>query len=387
MMTSLEQRVEFLRNDTVLASLSVAQLRKIGKTMTDFHASEGTLLFERGQVADFVYLIVDGLVLIEIEKVPLLTRSRGEFIGEVAILDEGPRSASAVAQTDVQLLKWNLKEFSQLLKNAQVSHAFHRALSSKLRQDLPLQVEAAAVQQDLRRAREIQKAMLPSEAFASSRVELSGACHPCHDVGGDFYDYFQAPSGDLGVLICDVQGHGFYSALLVSLVKGAFKIQQRFSHEPPEILQSMDDAVALSTGAGGLMSCCYLVFNGADEQLQYTNAGHPPPYLLDAKTRTLAKLDSTDMILGVPDLVREPFATRTTAWRTSDVLVLYSDGVTEARLPTGEFFGTDRLEHIIREHGDEPASGVRDAILNGLFSSAGRMNEEDDVTVVVVKAR
>jgi serine phosphatase RsbU (regulator of sigma subunit) len=377
---------DFGLEGTLFADLPGPLLVEIGRTLKPVEAAPGTVIFNQGDPADAIYLISEGTVVISAEGFDLLQLSRGELVGEVALLDERLRSASATAGTAVRLLKWERDDFHKLMQAPELALALFKVLTRKLRQDLPVKAREAATQQDLRRAREIQKAMLPAGGLATPRAEVAGSCRPCDDVGGDFYDYLDLGDGKVGAIICDVQGHGFNSALMVSLVKGVLDTQRRFDHAPASILGSMNHALELSARTGLLMSCCYALVDAERGTLSYSNAGHPAPFVFDSRAGELRALESTDMILGVVGFPRAGFPAVEIPFRSGDVLVLYSDGVTEALDQGGSEFGAERLGEILRSEAKRPAAEIQNEILAAHGRHCGKVRVADDVTLVVVKA-
>ncbi len=366
-------------------------LHTIGADLKEVKVEAGDFIFRDRDNGDAVYFIVQGTIRIEKDGIRLVSLHPPECVGEFALIDEGPRSASAIAETDVHLLKWKRKDFVRgVSRNHEIIQGILKNLTRKLRKDISLQVQAGLERerwlQDLKRAREIQKAMLPHDDLYTDRVRVFGQCDPAADVGGDYFDYLPLENDKLGIIVADVMGHGFFSGLLVPMAKSCLHTQATIDYSPPSVMQSMNRTVSFSVESGLLMTCCYVLLDSAGRSLTYCNAGHPHPYHYRRSNDSLEKLDSTDMILGVPGFEKSPFTMNKGSWEPGDLLVLYSDGITEATNREDEEFGEERLEQIILENKDEPPARVKENILEALAGHCDGLPQSDDITVVVAKA-
>jgi len=320
-----------LRTNELLAEMPDDMLQQIAGSIQEIRVKQGTTVFREGDDGDAVYFVVEGRVRIEKNGILLMSRLAGECVGELALIDEGPRSASVVAETDVLLLKWERADFQRTLAGSPgLASRILRILARKLRQDVSLQLEASLErerwQQDLKRAREIQMAMLPEGDLSTEHLQISGYCCPAAAVGGDYYDYLPLGGEKLALIIADVMGHGFYSGLLVAMAKSCLHTQAGIDHSPDKVMQAMNRTISFSVQSGLLMTCCYLVLDFERRVLTYTNAGHPYPYVYRKRAGRLEMLPSTDPLLGVPILKEARFTRKETPWEPGDLLLLYLQG-------------------------------------------------------------
>ena len=372
--------------------MSDADLARIAADLQLRTVHAGTSLFEEGDEGHSVYLIADGSIRIEKDGVQLATRRTGDCVGEFALLDDGRRSASAIAGSDSSILEWpRAAVFEALSAAPDLSRRVFGLLVAKLREDVGTQVETAIarerVQQDLRRAGEIQRAMLAPSEFRNADVCISGLSCPAIDVGGDYFDHALTGERTVSALLADVSGHGIYAALLVALAKASFQTQLHLDSQTSAIMQAMNRSLWLSVRAGMLMTCVSANIDSANGLLSYTNAGHPAPLHFSAATGVVAGLDATDPLLGLEVFRDAEFQRATAPWARGDVLLMYTDGVTEATDGADEQFGRARLEHILRESGLLPADAIRGRVFDELARFTGGRPQEDDATVVVVQAR
>ncbi|MEN8131297.1 MAG: SpoIIE family protein phosphatase [Pseudomonadota bacterium] len=359
--------------------------------MEEIKASKGAMIFQIGEIGDAVYFVVDGSLEIEKHGTKLLSLPPGECVGEFALIDEKPRSASAVAKTDVILLKWRKDDFQlALARNSEVAAGIIRVLTRRLHQDISRQVAASLQrerwEQDLRRAHEIQMTMLPEGDFSTDCIEISGYSRPATFIGGDYYDYLPLEDKKLGVFLADVMGHGFYSGLFVAMAKICLHTQANIDFSSDAVMSAMNRTVFHSVQSEMLMSCCYVILDLQNKKLTYTNAGHPYPYHYRPSINRLERLKSTDLLLGIPGFEETPFSSNERSWDKGDLLVLFSDGVSEAKNSRKESFTEEWLGRIILQNKHKSSAQIKDAILEALSSHSRGAPQEDDITLVVAKA-
>ena len=382
--------MDFLKQTELFGHVPVPVLDLIARQLVEVRLSAGETLFEKGDVGDAVYIIKEGVLSLQSDDVHLLARQRGECVGEFALIDDEPRSAAAVAETDTVLFKWGRESFQEMLsQDAEIARGIFRMLTGKLRQDVERRVRLVAEQerwrQDIARAREIQAGMLPREHLLRRAIEIAGYCSPASEVGGDFYDYIEYGPKEVGIVIGDVTGHGFYSGLFVAMAKICVHTQARVAHTPAEIMKALRRALSLSIQRRLLMTCCYVVLDLGRNVLTYANAGHPYPYLFTPASGRLKKLEALDPLLGAQDEEAQEFEEREVPWRPGDLLVLYTDGISETRNAKGKMFDAQGLEQSIRDCANESAMNTRDGILSALEIHAGGAPRIDDLTLVVAR--
>lgn len=383
--------IAFLKSTDLLAGVSEAGLREIRASMEETRIPAGAAIFHQGDAGDAVYVVLQGTLRLERDGLTLVTRGRGFWVGEFALVDNQPRSMSAVAESDLTLLKWARDAFLSVLSHrSEVAFGVVKVLTGKLRDDIEVQTELAVERerwrQDLKRAREIQMGMLPSGELSTPFLELAGHCRPAAEVGGDYYDYLRLDDDRLGVIIVDVTGHGFYAGLFVAMAKSGLNAQARVNPSPPNVMEAMQETLTLSIQRSLLMSCCYVLLDPRRQCFGFVNAGHPYPYHYRANEKRLDRLAATDPILGVQDLYESSYETSERPWMPGDLLVVYSDGITEARNSDGLMFGNERLEQCILDNRQQPATEIRDESLRALADHLAGGQCDDDLTLVVARA-
>ena len=236
-------------------------------------------------------------------------------------------------------------------------------------------------------ARQIQLSLLPKLPLKLPYAQVYGVCVPASHVGGDYFDYFPVRE-DLDVVIADVSGHGMGSALIMAEARSTLKAEARrkkngVEHGPADTLRALNELLFEDLdGADLFISLFYLRYSPQTQQLRYASAGHNPPFLLRRAAPACEPLDAEGMVLGVKKQVE--FEDTTLGLMPGDRLLLYTDGIVEARDESGEFFGTQRLCRLFASCRELPPQSVVESILDELSLFRGDAYE-DDVTLVVVQ--
>lgn len=238
----------------------------------------------------------------------------------------------------------------------------------------------AVVGQELATARRIQQSILPRRPPAVHGLSIATHYNAMAEVAGDFFDFVVTPSGQLGVLVADVSGHGVPAALIASMVKIALAVQENEIHDPGVVLTRMNRALC-GRFELAYVTATFAVIDPAAGTLRYAVAGHPSPLLLRAGGR-LESLDQRGLVLGfLPDASYSSSVVPDLAG--GDRLVFYTDGITEAARADGEFFGDRQFQRVLA--GSDWASA--DRFVPALVDAARRWSGADfadDVTLVVV---
>lgn len=388
---SLPEKIEFLKAISLFSDLPQERLAEMAAVMEEKGYPADSFLCREGEPGDRLYLILSGGVSLVKEGIHLGTfRRRGDCVGEMALLDQRPRSASLIAADDLHVLQLHRDDFEAILdQTPQVSRGLFKMLSSRLREDLTLRIEAirqeAARAQELKLAADVQRSLLPHEELHLPYLRTAGYCEPAHTVGGDYYDYLPLSPERVGVVIGDVMGHGFHSALFVAMLKSCLQTQIRQAGSVPKVISSVHQTIEHAQ-TGIYLSLCYFVIDARTQTLSYANAGHPFPYHYHRRTRRLELLESTCLPLGMmPDIPLPRRFFRRRPWSPGDLLLLYSDGVTEAENLHEEFFGEPRLRRVFLANVDRPAEDIRAAILDALTAYCQDKPRTDDVTLIVLQ--
>lgn len=246
--------------------------------------------------------------------------------------------------------------------------------------------QAVALQADLNRAMRIQQGLLPRQSPFPNKTSFSAFFHPMAKVGGDLYDIVKLDSQRIGFYIADASGHGVSSAMLTVFLKHAVQGAVRDPESgalrtPGEMMGALNETLITEAfGQGVFVSLTYGILDTATGQVAYSNAGHPP-WLLKRSGGGVERLHRASPVLGVnPKVI---YTHGDFVMRPGDMLVMYSDGISEARNAAGETFTVDRLRQLI-EDTESHTDAIVQAAEAALQDFRGTARSADDETLAVL---
>lgn len=336
-----------------------------------------------GEVADFgtAILIEDAerdarvpqykLDFLHIRSILLVPmRFMQKTIGVVAVVNR--IDARPFSQTDLNLL--------QALAD-QASVSIHYA---GLRDTLD---EKQRIDHDLKVARQIQTALLPRSIPAFEGIELAAFNVPAQEVGGDYYDFIQIDDHHLGMAIADVSGKGIVGAIMMSISRSVLRAQAETSLSPSEVLKGVNRIMFEDISEDMFVSMLYMVLDIRTHELVVARAGHERPAWCQARDRSFTIIDSRGLALGIAD--RESFETAINETRVQlepgDVVLAYTDGVTEAMNAQSEEWGVERLLKTAQQAGPYGANAVLNQVRENLDHFVGSFEQYDDMTLLALR--
>jgi sigma-B regulation protein RsbU (phosphoserine phosphatase) len=237
-------------------------------------------------------------------------------------------------------------------------------------------------ERELQLAREIQQRFQPASPPIVPGFELQGISFPCYEIGGDYYDYIPRPDGHIVIALGDVSGKGTSAALLMSSLHAAMHAQTCAHQSIAESISAVNKYLAETIPANRFVTLFCAELDPLSGAINFINAGHNPPLIAHA-SGTIEQLAAGGIPLGItPDAL---FREGRTQLQHGDVLVIYSDGVSETQNPSGEEFGMMRLYDVVSRNLDSSAAGLRDKIESALTKFAQGTDSVDDLTLVIVK--
>jgi serine phosphatase RsbU (regulator of sigma subunit) len=239
------------------------------------------------------------------------------------------------------------------------------------------------MEKELLVAGKIQSTMLPQQTPELPGWQLSVVLEPARETSGDFYDFIPLPNGRIGLIVADVADKGVGAALYMALSRTLIRV---FAHDycddPAQALTAANQRILSDTNSDLFVTVLYIVLDPESGQLTYCNAGHPPPFILSANGVAPQALSLTGLPLGIFDDV--PWQQRSAHMQVGDVLVLYTDGVTEAEDETADFFGERRLQAITRKFIHRSPAIIESKILTTIYDFMGEVPQHDDITLMIV---
>ena len=243
-------------------------------------------------------------------------------------------------------------------------------------------IERERLEREQQVASEIQHRFLPAAAPHVAGYELQGISFPCYEIGGDYYDFIQRTDGKMVVALGDVSGKGTAAALLMSSLHAAVHAQADSHNSLAQTIGAVNRYLVESIPPNRFVTLFYAELDPETGSLCFLNAGHNPPLIVHAGG-TMEQLAAGGLPLGI--MPNADFREGRTRLHPGDVLVIYSDGVTEAVNPKGEEFGPTRLYEVVARNIDSSAAGIRDRIEAALTKFCQGTPAADDITLVIVK--
>ena len=249
--------------------------------------------------------------------------------------------------------------------------------------------EREKMKQSLEMAMEIQQHLLPHGSPVIDGFDIAGKSIYCDETGGDYYDFIELAelgAGRLGIALGDVSGHGIGAALLMAAARGVLR-SHAASHGANlgELFETLNRHLVRDTGEEQFMTLFYAVLDAKTKSLVWTSGGHDPALWLQNAGGEIQELPNTGIPLGIlEDALYEQAGP--IELRPGDIVLVGTDGIWEARNTDGEMFGKDRLRKILSDSGDRSAAEIHDMTVEAVHDFRQARPQEDDVTLVVIKA-
>jgi len=273
---------------------------------------------------------------------------------------------------------------SAMLCFAFVVYFIQRYMEQKEALDKKVQQQRDDLLKDVELAAQVQRLFLPVSEPAIDGLEIAGMMHPARSVGGDYYDYIPINAHTIQVVIADVAGKGVPAALLMSATAAAMRLEANRDRNMLAQVERVNTQIGAVSDPERYVTLLATEIDTHKRIIRYVNCGHNPALLFRAKTGALMRMDSSCPPIGLsPDEICE-LASADLA--SGDVVVFYTDGVTEAENRLGEEFGLERLSTVVRDGSSSlSAQELTTKIFNSAADFCSDVGFHDDVTIVVVK--
>ena len=239
-------------------------------------------------------------------------------------------------------------------------------------------------------AMEVQQNLLPQKPLQISNLDIVGESIYCDETGGDYFDFFQFPAlgpGKVGIAVGDVVGHGISAALLMTTARAFLRSEMAKPGDLDQKVADVNRLLCLDTiESCDFMTLFLMVIDSNKRELRWVRAGHDPAIVYDPASNSTNELDGRGSVLGIdPDWTYEEY--KHSGWSDGQIIVIGTDGIWETENSNSEKFGKFRLRQIIRQHSQFSSQEILNAITNALEAFRGTAPQDDDVTLVVVKAK
>lgn len=376
----------------------------------------GQVLVREGEVEHVFYIVSAGQVAIthklaQGQERLIAVRSAGEYFGEMALIEQKPRTASATTLTDAEVLEIREEVFNDFLARspsmalsmirhitANLRHADRSAINDLSQKNAELaqayeelkeaQADIVAkerMERELEIAGEVQRNLLPAYFPTTPGYKYAARNSPARHVGGDFYDVIKIDNEHVGLLMADVSDKGVHAALIMAVTRTLFVANARRSVSPAEVALAVHNGLLeVAENDDMFVTVFYGVLHTPTGTLCYVRAGQDKPMLYRHSGGVPERLEAEGRFLGMlPGLVLEEQQVQVAP---GDLLVAYSDGVPDAVNPANESYGQERLMEVLEAHRTSSADEVCDAVLKDVFAFRGPAPAFDDITLLVMRA-
>lgn len=298
---------------------------------------------------------------------------KGNLSGVLSL--SAKRSEEPFTPTDLRLLKSVAAQTGLALENSRLTEAI--ATEAALKERLNREVEIA---------REVQERLFPQEFPNVDGLEYYGHCRPALGVGGDYYDFLELPDGKFGFAIGDVSGKGIGAALMMASLQASLRGQAIHSgNDLSTMMANVNQLVYEASTTNRYATFFYAQFEADSKRLTYVNAGHNPPYLLRAGLDEPILLTDGGPVIGMLPPMLVNYSQGEITLECGDLLVGFTDGISEAMNPNEEEWGEDALLKTLVAVQNESPQEIHDACVAGADAFADGAKQHDDMTMIVVR--
>ncbi len=244
--------------------------------------------------------------------------------------------------------------------------------------------ELERTEYEMETARGIQQSFLPESPPRIEGFELAVLNLPARQVGGDFYDFIPVSENEWGIIIADVSGKGVPAALFMALSRTLVRVNVADNITASQAMQKANRMISQEAKMGMFVTLFYAVLDSEKRRLKYVNAGHNPPFVVKKSSGEVILLRASGIAMGVMDDVS--LEEREIKLDSDDIVVFYTDGITEAIDRGNEQFGEARLIETINQNADLPVKDLIDRVKDDVFAFAQGQPQYDDFTLVILKA-
>lgn len=294
---------------------------------------------------------------------------KGENIGTLALLKELPDGFN----------KEMTKIVSTFANQAGISIENFRLLEEAL--------QGERYKEELKIAKTVQKSLLPQVLEQDAQFEIAAFSESADEVGGDYYDTLRINQHETSLIIADVSGKGTTAAFHMSQMKGIFHSLAQDCIEPDEFMARANKALVYCLERGSFISAIFFLINTRNKTVRYARAGHCPVLYYSAATGKAEYFKDKGVALGMVrnNSYKNFIEAKEFAYQPGDIMVLYTDGITEAKSAKGEEFGYDRLASVLMDVKEQSSREIQEHLIKKLYEFSGTDNINDDYTTMIVK--
>jgi serine phosphatase RsbU (regulator of sigma subunit) len=377
----------------------------------------GKYIFHEGEPGNSLFVVKSGKIEVVLaggtrDEMHLRDCGPGEYVGEMSlILKQGRRTASVRTKEDSQLWMMTRDKFNDCIQrwphlaysmveimSERLESSNEAAFNDLVRKNQMLQqaydelkaaqdqlIEKERLERELQVAAEIQLSILPDILPDADEFSFGARILPARQVGGDFYDVFELKDHRIGVLIGDVADKGVPSALFMARAHALIMAEADIGTTPAEVMSLVNKHITRLQKTSQFVTVLYGILDLKTRDFIYARAGHEPPLIVHSDGSVERMSHKPGMAIGLWDPVT--LDEQSVKLASGDMLLLYTDGMTDCRNPEGEPFGLDRIKRKLTEYSKFGAQQACNSLLETLQTYQNGAKQDDDVTLVTVKAK
>jgi len=272
----------------------------------------------------------------------------------------------------------------------EIAQAFNE-MTSKFRKAQVTLVEQQKLQKELQVAQEIQQMLLPSDFPKVEGYEIASYYEAAKEVGGDLFDFVEIDEDSIGIIVADVSGKGVPGSLIMTMIRTAIRLESRGNKNPADVLAKVNKFVADDMKRGMFVTMFYIILDSRNREIHFASAGHNPMILYRGASKQTYYMNPSGFPVGIQlpdlDLFTRKIQTDSIRLREDDILVVYTDGITEAMNSSRELFREERFQDSIRNNSHQDVGGFVQSINQELKEFTGGAPQNDDITFVAIKEK
>jgi sigma-B regulation protein RsbU (phosphoserine phosphatase) len=429
-----EKTVGFLKNSRFFSMMPENRLRDISRESAVVKLCPGGRLFEQGDTGDAAYLVLDGVISVEVAtesgRAVVATVGPGELVGEIAVFSNLKRNASVFSETGAHLLHIGQDTIRDMLQRdpscamniivelgarldsnnnsiAVLCHAANALAAGDFKPDMLSALKQGADRfshfakvfesmaseittkhqflQEINTAKIIQRSFLPKRIDAGDRggqFRIAAEMLPAKEVGGDFFDYFMIDDRNLGIAVGDVSGKGIPAAIFMSVTRTMLRTIARQGGKAGDVVTQLNSLLAEDNSESMFVTLACGRLDLDTGQFDYANAAHEEAYVLRADG-SLNHIGPMGPAVGLFDGIWYQSDTR--ILKPGDTILLGTDGITEAFSAQGVMYGTDRFTALMKRLGREPVDNVVRQITGEVMQFSHGVPQSDDLTCLAAR--
>ena len=408
------RRVALLAKVFLFASLPEAELVHLAETLKPHELVAGTILIREGESDEHFYILLEGEAeVIKALGTPderqLAIRPPGSLFGEMSLFkSQGSHTASVRVITPAYVLEMTRQDFENLLQRYPVvAYDMARLMSHHLEDtenatildlreknlqltqaytELEVAQEQLVIKERLNKelaiARQIQESILPDSLPVLDGFDIAALTVPAHEVGGDYYDFIPINRHRFGLVVGDACDKGIPAALFINLTNSLVHIEAPRNPSPEATLQLVNQHLLKMSHSGMFVTLLYGILD-ISGRFDYCRAGHPHPLVLDENLHSVEISSGAGMPLGISEEIELDAQTLTIP--PGGLMIIYSDGLSEAMDIDGNQYGVEHLENELPTIGHLPAAQICTQLWKQVQEYSGGKPQSDDFTVIVIK--